>query len=265
MTARTAELTRANQQLAVETQERIQTRAHAAALEERQRLAAEMHDGLAQVLGYLGLKSDEVTALLQRGEVPAAGNAMQQIRAAIGQASIEVRRSIASMREMPPAPQSLQAALGALAELLPAQGEPAVAFADMVDGPLFLPREAQEQVLRVVQESLANARKHARATQISITLARQPLDGRSAPDELLVAVTDDGCGFDSGGVAGASERHFGLSIMAARAERLGGTLNIKARPGAGTRVELRWSAGNAVPAEQSLPPMAAVIGQDTMR
>lgn len=244
---RTAELTRANEQLAVETQERIQTRAHAAALEERQRIAAEMHDGVAQVLGYLGLKSDEVTALLQKGEVHAAGSTMHQIRSAIGQASTEVRRSIASLREMPPAPQSLQSALGELA--LP--GEPAVAVTSTVDAPLFLAREEQEQVMRVVHEALANARKHARATNVTIVLAQCPGDDGNAHGDLAIAVIDDGRGFDLAAVAGEGDSHFGLSIMAARAERLGGTLNVATQPGAGTRVELRWPAGDGVPAGQA--------------
>ena len=245
---RTAELTRANQRLAVETQERIQTRAHAATLEERQRIAAEMHDGLAQVLGYLGLKSDEVTALLQKGEVHAAGSTMHQIRAAIGQASTEVRRSIASLRETPPAPQSLQSALGELAVPQPAPGEPAVAVASTVDAPLFLVREDQEQVMRVVHEALANAHKHACATTVTIALAQyQGVDG-STNGDLVIAVTDDGSGFDISTVAGEGDCHFGLSIMAARAERLGGTLHVATQPGAGTRVELRWPAGDGAPA-----------------
>lgn len=248
---RTAELTRANEQLAVETQERIQTRAHAATLEERQRIAAEMHDGLAQTLGYLGLKSDEVTSLLQKGEVHAAGGTMHQIRSAIGQASTEVRRSIASLREMPPAPQSLQSALGERAVPQPGPGDPAVAVASTVDAPLFLAREEQEQVMRVVHEALANARKHARAANVSITLARCPGADGSAHGGLVITVTDDGCGFDASTVAGESDSHFGLSIMAARAERLGGTLNVATQPGAGTCVELRWPAGDGVPAGQA--------------
>lgn len=247
---RTAELTRANEQLAVETQERIQTRAHAATLEERQRIAAEMHDGLAQVLGYLGLKSDEVTTLLQKGEVHAAGSTMHQIRSAIGQASTEVRRSIASLREMPPAPQSLQSALGELAVPQPRPDEPAVAVASTVDAPLFLAREEQEQVMRVVHEALANVRKHARATNVSIALAQYPGNNGNASGDLAIAVTDDGCGFDVASVAGEGASHFGLSIMAARAERLGGVLNVATQPGAGTRVELRWPAGDGVPAGQ---------------
>ena len=266
--ARTAELTRANQQLAVETQERIQTRAHAATLEERQRIAAEMHDGLAQVLGYLGLKSDEVTALLQAGEVRAAGSTMQQIRAAIGQASTEVRRSIASLNESPPAPQSLQNALNALVALPSVPGDPAdpaVVFASAIEKPLFLLREEQEQVLRVIQEALANARKHAHATQISVELARQQLVEPSVPGELVVAVTDDGCGFDPGGVAGGGDKHFGLGIMAARAERLGGALRVASRPGAGTRVELRWPGGSAVDAHANGASSLEAAGMDAGR
>ncbi len=262
--ARTAELTHANQQLAVETQERIQSRAHAAALEERQRIAAEMHDGLAQVLGYLGLKSDEATTLLQSGQVPAAAGTMQQIRTAIGQASYEVRRSIASLHEKPPAPQSLQSALAALAAE-PATNGPAVTVVGINDEPLYLPRPQQEQVMRVVQEAVTNARKHAAAKQVTIALST--LHGSDAAAGYLIAVADDGCGFDPERAAGTHDEHFGLSIMAARAERLGGRLRIASTRGAGTRVELSWpatspaQAGGAPEPTPVAPAVADVMGR----
>lgn len=245
--ARTAELTQANQQLAVETQERIQTRAHAATLEERQRIAAEMHDGLAQVLGYLGLKSDEATTLLRDGQVQAANGAVQQMRTAIEQASREVRRSIASLREKPPLPQSLQRALEEIAGPQAAADNAAVIVASAIGEPLYLPRPQQEQVVRVVQEALTNARKHANAAQVCVTLAWRAPNQTGARAEYLVTVEDNGCGFDPGCTACASGDHFGLSIMAARAERLGGRLQIDAQPGNGTRIALCWPAILAAP------------------
>jgi len=240
--ARTAELTRANERLAVETQERIQAHAHAAALEERQRIAAEIHDGLAQMLGYLGLKSDEVSSLLQKGNIDAAGSTVQQIRAAIGSASVEVRHSIASLHEAPSALQSLQGALGALAVPQTAPGEPEIAVASRVDAPIFLPREEQKEVLRIVQEALANARKHAHAASVSIILAHSCSDDSDSMGDFTVTVTDDGCAFEAGSPADENNSHFGLSIMAARAGHLGGVLRVKTGLGAGTRIELHWPA-----------------------
>jgi len=89
-------------------------------------------------------------------------------------------------------------------------------------------------MLRIVQESLANIRKHAHAQTVRILLTCN-LDG-----EYLLLVEDDGVGFLDTKPVGSPGEHIGLSIMAERAKRLGGTFRIESEPGEGTRVELTY-------------------------
>jgi signal transduction histidine kinase len=122
----------------------------AAALEERQRIAAEMHDGLAQTLSYLGLKTDRVTELLQDGQNEQVLDECLQMQDAIGQATRDIRRSIASLQESPRPRQSLQEALGQTVDELAGDSDPPVDIRIRSQEPLFLPTGELDHVLRVV-------------------------------------------------------------------------------------------------------------------
>jgi two-component system nitrate/nitrite sensor histidine kinase NarX len=93
------------------------------------------------------------------------------------------------------------------------------------------------QLLRILQEALANVRKHARVERVRVSVAR---------DEgwIVAGVADEGVGFD--GSTPLGESHFGLSIMRERVESVGGEITIESRPGAGTRIEVRVPARGAV-------------------
>jgi signal transduction histidine kinase len=86
--------------------------------------------------------------------------------------------------------------------------------------------------LRVVGEAVLNARRHAGAGRVGVRLEQ-------ANGEASVTIEDDGRGFDPAAPLAGSQ-HFGMSIMRARAERLGGRLAVKSAPGQGTRVTLTW-------------------------
>lgn len=206
----------------------------AASLEERQRIAAEMHDGLAQTLSYIGLKTDRAAALLEEGQIGQVTDWLHQLRDAIGQATYEVRRSIASLQERPAPRQSLQEAIRQAVETFEPDGTPTIIVADDLSAPLFPPTEALGQAVRVVQEALTNALRHAKAQTIQIRM--QDDKGR-----ITITVQDDGCGFDPQVPAANGVDHFGLSIMRARAARLGGELIIQSEQGSGTRVILTLS------------------------
>lgn len=208
-----------------------------AALEERQRIAAEMHDGLAQTLSFLGLKVDRITELME-GDVRANVMAeLQHLRAVIDQASQEVRSAISRLQEEPLIPASLGDHLQKLVEELVAEeeGPPVTLVADGAAS-LRLPYEEATQVLRVVQEALMNARRHAQASRIQVRLEQRG-------GEATVIVEDDGCGFDPEAIVRPVEGHFGLRIMRARATRLGGQVAVESMPGRGTRVVLTWPLG----------------------
>jgi signal transduction histidine kinase len=205
----------------------------AAALEERQRIAAEMHDGLAQTLSYLGLKADQATTRIEAGQEDEAVEELHRIRAAIGQASQEVRQSIASLRESPRARRPLQQWLADVVSEFSSNGSVPVSLIGNDADPIHLPPSHMEQVLRVVQEALLNAGRHADANRIQVRLEHRD-------HEAMITVTDDGRGFDPQSLTGEGRMRFGLNIMRARAARLRGELQINSRPGQGTEVLLRW-------------------------
>ena len=202
-----------------------------AALEERQRIAAEMHDGLAQTLSYLGLKTDYATGLLEEGKHDQAVGIFHQIRQVIDQATAEVRRSIASLQEGPPTRVSLQEAIRHTLDALTPAGMPTMALLDTLPEPIFLATNELGQVVRVVQEALTNALHHAQAQAIRVRL-------EATGNSLMISVKDDGRGFFLNAPGVARGEHFGLNIMRARAARLGGELTIDSEPGAGTLVTL---------------------------
>jgi signal transduction histidine kinase len=205
----------------------------AATLEERQRIAAEMHDGLAQTLSYLGLQTDHTAELLEAGRVEQVLEDFEKFRNTLGEALHDVRHSIASLRESPRPRQSLQECLNGIVSEFSVPDGPGVALASQIEPPLYVPVYQLEQVERVVREGMLNASRHAQAQHISIEL-------EAAEGEITVTVEDDGQGFDPDLAATQEGEHFGLSIMRARAARVGGRMEIDSVPGRGTRVILTW-------------------------
>jgi nitrate/nitrite-specific signal transduction histidine kinase len=224
----------------------------AAALEERQRIAADMHDGLAQTMSILGLRVDDVMELMAAGTGSKALDELSDIRGIVEQVSVDVRRSIASLHETPQPRRSLQEMLSDLPDQLPIGDGPAIDLVYRVQEPLFLPLEQATEALLVVQEALLNAGRHAQAERISLLLEHRER-------EIRMTVEDDGRGFDPSAWWKNSQDHFGLSIMHARAARIGARLQIDSAPGEGARVIL------AVPSEgrDQSPHLAAQ--QDAVR
>jgi len=203
----------------------------AAALEERQRIAADMHDGLAQTVSILGLQIDEVIALVAGGSIAAALERLSGVRETVDKVSTDVRRSIASLHRDPEPQLSLQDMLSKLQDQLSVQDGPAIDYASTISEPLFLPPVQTPDVLLVVQEALVNARRHAHAQRISLLLERHD-------SAVRLTVEDDGQGFDPGAWPKSRGNRFGLSIMHARAAHIGARLQIDSAPGRGARVIL---------------------------
>lgn len=210
----------------------------AAMLEERQRIAGEMHDGLAQTLAYLELRTEQALHLMQGGRTEEAISALHDLHRAFRQAGQEVRRAIANLKDDTLRRQSLQERLAAVVKTATKEGGPPVEFVTRLEPPLLLPSDEAEQVTRVVQEALLNACHHAEAARVTVCLERQG-------DTVRVTVEDDGQGFDPAATPLDGRNHFGLSIMRARAARIGGELVIHSQKGRGTSVVLSWSAGRA--------------------
>jgi signal transduction histidine kinase len=204
-----------------------------ATLEERQRIAAEMHDGLAQTLNYLGLKIGQVAESLEARRGEEAMGELQRLGDGIAQASREARQSIASLQEGPQPRQALQDRLAETVDEFASDGGPPIDLVVRHRAPIFLPPDEAGQVLRVAREALLNARRHAQAGRITVCLEQQ--DG-----EATVSVEDDGQGFDPKAPVVNGGTHFGLSIMRARAARIGAQLAIHSTAGQGTRAVLTW-------------------------
>ena len=199
----------------------------AASLAERERLAAELHDHLAQTLSFLNLKADRMKEMLGTEQAAEAGAELARMKSAIGEAYGQVRAALVGLREPPPATDDLAQKLAtSVADFQEASGLTAnLIVAD--PSALALPRVTQTQALHIVREALANVQRHAQAHQVEVRVERENGDAR-------FTVEDDGCGFDPQAIP--TEHHLGLVIMRTRAERSGGRLAVESALGAGTKV-----------------------------
>jgi two-component system NarL family sensor kinase len=199
------------------------------AMEERVRLAREIHDTLAQGLTAITLNLETADALLDAKRDDDAVRPRQAVRQALAQAHAsleEARRSVLDLRAAPLEGRTLTAALAALARR-DGSDSPEVRFKAIGDG-LPLPLRVEIGLYRIAQEALANALRHARARHVTIELA-------TTADEVRLSVEDDGRGFDP---AQVSKERYGLIGLSERAHLLGGKLRLESSPGEGTRVEV---------------------------
>ncbi|MFZ1754902.1 MAG: sensor histidine kinase, partial [Caldilineaceae bacterium] len=227
-----------------------------ATLEERQRIAADMHDGLAQTLSYLVHRVEQATELAEARQSDEVAQALKSTSATLCQASREVRQSIARL-EGAPSRRPLESRLSEMVDEFQKDDGPSVGLEVGLTAPLFAPPEEAEQALRVVREALLNAHRHAQAQRIVVRLEQE--DG-----EVRASVQDDGRGFDPQSLP-ADNGHFGLSIMRARAARLGGQLAIHSAAGQGTRVTLAWPVrGGTTTPYQPGTNAQALVGRPTI-
>lgn len=200
-----------------------------AVLEERTRLSRELHDGLAQVLGYLHLKSKVLEQRLAAGDTAAAQAEATEIRETAARAYEDVRESILGLRSTVSAGSGLIAALKEYVRRFSEQSGIVVNVMVSEQARTTFAPEVEVQLLRIIQEALTNARKHSRARSVWV---RFESDGTA--DSVIVE--DDGCGFDVQATREDGTPHFGLQTMAERAQAAGGRLMIHSEIGRGTMV-----------------------------
>ncbi len=197
---------------------------------ERERIAREMHDGLAQVLGYVNTKSQAVEELLAAGRVDAARTQLRELAAAARSVYVDVREAILGLTS-PIAPE--RGLVGAVEDYARRFSEASklVVVVDASDATndVRLTPEVQAQTFRILQEALTNVRKHAAAHRVRVSL-------EVADDQLRVRVEDDGRGFPEADDPGGWPR-YGLTSMRERAAGMGGSIELQPQPH-GTRVEL---------------------------
>lgn len=218
-----AELTSAQEQVALLSR-------HKGVAQERERMAREIHDTLAQTLAGLVILAERAGRQSRDGEPEAAAQTIRTVEDAARVALEEARALVARTAAVP-----AEAALDASMERLVARfrAETGLPIELRVRGDtLRLDRETQVVLLRCVQEALANIRKHASAQHVDVEVAV------GADGDVSLDVRDDGCGFDPG----HPRTGFGLDGMVERLALAGGTARVASEPGGGTAVEVRLPA-----------------------
>lgn len=204
-----------------------------ATVQERERIAREIHDSLAQAVGFLHLRLKTLEDRLGSGGQPPSLAELADMRTVAKRAYEDVRQSIFGLRTVASKERGL---IPILTEYLRDFSQQSGIQTDLEDGnpqaTRFSP-EAEVQLIRVIQEALTNVRKHACARRAWVRF-------RLAGDMGCVTVADDGIGFQIESISGRDGKRFGLRTMRERTESLGGSLEIRSAPGQGTHVVARF-------------------------
>ncbi|MEV6958281.1 GAF domain-containing sensor histidine kinase [Streptomyces sp. NPDC051207] len=201
-------------------------------VEERSRLAHELHDAVSQKLFSLRLTAQAAAALVDR-DPARAKDELQQVTALAAEAADELRAAVVELRPAALDDDGLVATLRTQTQVLDRAHTARVTFTS--HGVRALPSAQEEALLRVAQEALHNALRHSGADHVDVTLDRV---GGGA----VLRVTDDGCGFDPRSVRRAG-RHLGLVSMRDRVGGVGGRLTVESMPGKGTTIEMEVPGG----------------------
>lgn len=201
-------------------------------IEERTRLAYELHDSLAQTLASLRFQVRVLDETLHQGDESALWQELERVENSLDEAHSELRHLIAHFRS-PGLTQGLIPAIEEITNRSRKENGMQI-FLQNKWGQTHFPAETEMQILRIVQESLNNVRKHSKAQTARVML------GTNGNNDYRVLVEDDGVGFDRPIMEGPPGEHIGLTIMQDRARQLGGELRIESEPGEGTRVLLTF-------------------------
>lgn len=201
-------------------------------MDERQMLAAEIHDSLAQTLAYMKMRLAMLREAVQEGDRVASERYLGEVDDALESAYSGLRELLTQFRQKMD-PRGLLPALEDLMHNFCTRTGVKVDFVNRAPD-LNLTPDQEVQVFHIVQEALSNISKHSRAEHVRLAL-------ELAGDRYTVTVEDDGVGLDPGASQGPS-MHLGLNIMQERAQRLGGRVQVEGAPGRGTRVCLEFPA-----------------------
>lgn len=200
--------------------------------EERRRVARDIHDGPAQMMANAVLQVEIVEKLLDR-DPSAAASEMKDLRRIINDSLKDLRRIIFDLRPMILDDLGLAPALRRYTDDFTSRHSLPVKM-KVLGVETRIDPIVEVALFRIVQEALHNARKHALASRVVVTLGY-------GPDAVGVSIEDDGKGFDPTGVSrnwGQSDK-FGLSGMRERAKLFGGSLDVDTAPGEGTKITVR--------------------------
>lgn len=198
---------------------------HLAALEERQKLARELHDSVSQALYGISLGARTARTLLER-EPAKAAEPLDYVLSLADAGLAEMRALIFELRPESLQTEGLVAALGKLVNALGARYQLEVTLESGEEPDVSI--DVKESLYRIAQEAMNNIAKHARATHVEVKLSNQN-------DGLALMISDDGAGFDT---SAEFPGHLGMHTMRERAEKVGGIFTIESAPNAGTRIRV---------------------------
>jgi len=204
-----------------------------AVLKERERIAHELHDGLAQVLGYINTQTLAVRKLLDSGRTDEAGVQLEAMEQAAKRVYADVREKIFSLRtplsERDRLSEAVRAHLRNYREM--AGAPPELDVVEEGEVPNLVP-PTEIQLMWIVREALTNIRNHARAGSATVRFS-------AGDQELIIAIEDDGRGFRPEQRVRTGWPHFGLQTMRERAEAVGGRFEVDSDLGRGTVIRVR--------------------------
>ena len=208
------------------------TRLHAqqekmAVLEERQRLARDLHDSVTQSIFGVSVLAEATARLLESNQIKTAAENLRELRQAALTALRELRHMIFELR--PPELEKLGLVAALQARLASVENRAGLKTELHCDGAGDLPLAVADGLYRIAHEAFANSVRHARASKIRLGLER-------LGDDVILEILDDGLGFDVD--TGKSKGGLGLRGMEERAAKMGGTLSIQAGPGRGTLIRV---------------------------
>jgi signal transduction histidine kinase len=201
----------------------------AAVVEERQRLARELHDSVTQLLYSQVLFAGASLKSLELGKIDLLEQHLQRLDQAALQALKEMRLLVYELRPADYLESGLAAALHNRLEAVEKRTGMSASLA--IDGDADLDETIEMAFYRIAQEALNNTLKHSGAKSVSIHLYRHP-------ERISLEISDDGCGFDleEGGLVGSLAGGLGLTSMLERAAEIGADLEIRTAPGCGTHI-----------------------------
>ena len=203
-------------------------------MRERTHIANELHDSLAQTLTSIRFQVRVLDETLHQGNDAQTWAEMERIEASINEAHTEIRELIAHFRS-PTVLVSLIASVEQTIDRFRQVNDEIQVFFQNEWPETNLPAETEFHILRIIQESLTNIRKHSDAENVRIMMCA------SESNSYKVLIEDDGVGFSKPQTSYHSGEHIGLSIMRDRAKRFGGGFSVDSEPGEGTRIVLEFT------------------------
>ncbi len=233
--------------VAVENAQLHEEAQRVAVVEERQRLARELHDSVTQALHSSSLLAEAGRRLASAGDLERTRSYLARLGEISQQALKEMRLLVYELRPLALAEVGLARALRQRLDAVELRA--GVEARLDVEGEIRLPVIVEEELYRIAQEALNNALKHAEPASVTVAIRTE---GEPSDQWVELEVVDDGTGFD---VDAATEKGgMGLVSMRERAENLGGTLQVKSAPGKGTRVSVRLATGGNAPLPEETQP-----------